>query len=150
MTHRLRRWTRHDQTCKAWQSVTEDCTCGLTDAIEAEAQPAPDALLREALDAHDWRLGWRDEEGVDLWGCSCGWSTRYPIGEGDRMWRNHREQAIRAALAVTPPASALTEAAKAVAESRLTNWPTTPPETWRGRKVFVDAEALDALEEAIK
>lgn len=57
--------------------------------------------LRAALDAHEFRWS------LYLAGCKCGnWSVQaLDAGIGHRAWADHREAAVRAALAAAEPAS---------------------------------------------
>jgi hypothetical protein len=106
--------------------------------------------LREALDAHEWRVGWRDEKDRPVWGCSCGW--RSEANTSFVVWADHREQAVRAALAATPPASAerdaVVEAAKAAVDAIAVDegWPETVANVVKAEIAL--SKAVDALRAA--
>jgi hypothetical protein len=69
--------------------------------------------LRAALDAHEWLVGQRDEQGRPVCGCDCGWRSGHD--QTVESWADHREQAIRAALA--QPAERTLDAAWAECEA---------------------------------
>lgn len=91
---------RHDPGCVGTDECPDGCACECHATPERRAMTATDGL-REALDAH---FPTPNEPGP-AW-CSCGWRPTPPIQWGSGVWADHREAAVRAALAAAEPAGA--------------------------------------------
>jgi hypothetical protein len=100
-------------------------------------------VLREALDAH-WKRELPyvegDTEHYRTEVCGCGWEGR------SGTWADHREQAIRAALAATPPASAPKPSLAAAIRGWSYREDATPPASAE-RDAVVEAD-MDTINDA--